>query len=75
MREYTREGLFVDVMYLSKYTASAEQALLMGKCSHPLSMGGWLIFALDMWTQKFFWKIQSAARIIMFRIGYTNIYS
>ena len=56
MREYTREGLFSDVMYLSEYIVSAEQALLMGKCSHPLSMGGGLFFVLGMWTQKFLGK-------------------
>lgn len=42
MREYTREGLFADVMHLSEYIVSAEQALLMGKCSHLLGMGGGL---------------------------------
>ena len=44
MREYTREGLFVDVMYLSEYIVSAEQVLLMCKRSHPLSMGGGGLF-------------------------------
>lgn len=39
MREYTREGLFADAMYLSEYIVYAEQALLMCKRSRTLSMG------------------------------------
>lgn len=46
MREYTWEGLFTGVMYLSEYAVSAEQTLLMCKRSHPLSMGGVAYFLL-----------------------------
>ena len=56
MREYTREGLFAGVRYLSEYIVSTEQALLMYKRSRTLSMGGGLFLFWICGLKNFFGK-------------------